>query len=252
MVLEALVTDLPSGCLVTDVYVGKIWVAAVVSNDRGISHMGVAAAPDQITPQAHYQIGHCRPNESADVVARRLPSADLSEATVALATLNALNQSIDQRLTKDDAANWLAAQCTGRTLAIFGRFPFIEAELRPVARQVWVFERQPQPGEFDSTAIPDLIPQADIVAITGSTVGNQSIETILPHVRSNSTVVMLGPSTPLSEKLFQFGIDAMFGVRVANAQQVIDSVIAGDRFQKMQGVERVALIKSAHAPEGGS
>jgi uncharacterized protein (DUF4213/DUF364 family) len=188
-------------------------------------------------------MGHSRLDQAADVVARWLLSQDATEAAVALATLNALNQPAEYRLTTADAANWLAVQCSGHNLAIFGRFPFIDGELRPVARQVWVFEQQPRPDEFDSRVIPDLVPQADIIAITGSSVINHSIDTILPHVKPGSTVVLLGPSTPLSERLFEAGIDAMFGVRVANVQQVVESVVAGAGFQKMRGLERVALFK---------
>ncbi len=242
-VLELLVADLPTDWLATDLYIGKNWILSLVTNGMGAQQAGVATAPDQIAPQARFQMGHSRLDEAADAVTRRLLSQDLTEAAVALATLNALNQPAEYRLRTDDAANWLAAECAGRNLAIFGRFPFIDSELRPAARQVWVFEQKPRADEFDSAAIPALVPQADVVAITGSSVINHTIDAILPHVRPGSTVVLLGPSTPLSEKLFGARIDAMFGVRVVNVQQVIESVLAGAGFRKMHGLERVSLIR---------
>lgn len=240
-VLETLTTDLPTDWLITDVYVGSNWIVSLVINDDGVVRAGMAATPEYIAPHECYQ--RCNLNEPADIAARRLLSQDLTDAAIALATFNAINQPAKHLLTSEDAAEWLAAQCGGQSVAIFGRFPFINTELRPVARQVWVFEQQPQPDEFDSNAIPTLVPQADIVAITGSSVINHSIDSILPHIKPGSIVVLLGPSTPLSEKLFALGLDAMFGVLVTNVQQVIESVVAGDGFQKMKGLQRVALLK---------
>lgn len=242
-ILDMLLADLPIGWLVTDVYVGANWILSLVANNRGMVNAGVANAPDHIAPQSHFQIGHYKLDEPAAVVAQWLLSQDRAEAAVALATLNALNQPAEYRLTTGDAANWLSAQCADRCLAIFGRFPFIEAELRPAARQVWVFEQPPRVDEFGSDSIPILVPQADIVAITGSSVINHTIDMILPFAKPDSTVVLLGPSTPLSEKLFEIGVDAMFGVRVVNVQQVVESVVAGAGFQKMQGLQRVALLR---------
>ncbi|HVO41158.1 MAG TPA: DUF364 domain-containing protein [Aggregatilineales bacterium] len=242
-VLDTLLDDFPTGWRVKDVYVGENWIASLAVNGQGVIQAGVAMAPHPIAAEARFQIGHCQPDEPAEGLGRRLLSQDMTEAAVALATLNALNQPPENRLTIAHAANWLSAQGAGRTLAIFGRFPFIDAELRPAARQVWVFEQQPGPGEYDGSNVPLLVPQADIVAITGSSVINHTIDTILPYVRPGSTVVLLGPSTPLCEKLFAIGIDAMFGVRVANVQQVVESVVGGAGFQKMQGLQRVALLK---------
>lgn len=242
-ILETLIADLPLAWRVSDVYVGANWVLSIAKNSTGLQRSGVATSPRQIPPEAQFQIGHYPLNESAEVVAGWLRSSDATAAAVGLATVNAINQPDENLLTRDDAADWLAAQSAGHTIAIFGRFPFIDEEIRPHARQVWVFEQQPQTNELDSSAMQTVLPQADLVAITGSSIINHSLDLILPHTHSDSTRVLLGPSTPLSQKLFESGIDAMFGVRVVDAQAVINSVVAGDGFQKMQGLERVALFK---------
>jgi len=240
-VLETLITDLPEGWHVTDIYIGANWVLALVSHADGTQGAGVASTPKQIAPDSRFQIGHYRLNENAQMMAQLTRSLDMTTAAVGLATINALNQ-IDT-YTTDDAADWLSAQGVGRSVAIFGRFPFIDDELRPYAKQVWVFEQQPRADELDETAIKTIVPQADLVAITGSSVINHSIDLILPHAQPGSTVVLLGPSTPLSTKLFDCGIDVLFGVRVVDVQRVIDSVIAGEGFQKMEGLQRVAVFK---------
>lgn len=242
-VLDRLLSNLPVGWHVTDVYLGANWVLSLIGQPDGTARAGIAAAPHPIAPDARFQVGHHTPGEKAEIVAQWLRSTDLMTAAIGLATVNALIQTDDQQITINDAADWLSAQSVGRSIAIFGRFPFIDEEIRTRARQVWVFEQQPQAGELDSSAIQSVVPQAEIVAITGSSVINHTIDAILAHTRPDSTVVLLGPSTPLSVKLFNCGITALFGVRVVDVPQVVASVTRGGGFQKMNGVQRVALFR---------
>lgn len=242
-VLETLLTDLPSGWRVTDLYIGANWVLSLVSQPDGTQQAGVASSPRQIASESPFQIGHYTPNDKAEIFINLLTSPDAASASVGLATLNAVNQPPESALTTFDAANWLTEKCVNWAIAIFGRFPFIEDEIRPFARQVWVFEQEPQAGEFSLSDIATIVPQADLIAITGSSVINHTIDLILPHRKPDATVVILGPSTPLSAKLFTCDVSAMFGVRVVNLQQVIASVTAGDGFQKIQGLQRVSLLR---------
>jgi uncharacterized protein (DUF4213/DUF364 family) len=202
---------------------------------------GVAAAPLTIDVRSPFQIGHYSPNEDAITIANLLRSDDPTSAAVGLATINALLQPAS--LSTFDAADWLAEQCANRTVAIFGRFPFIDAEVRPTAREVWVFEQTPQVGEFSAEDMARVLPQAEVVAITSSSIVNHTIDKILPHISPHSRVVLLGPSTPLTEELFTCGIHALFGVQVADMQQAAESILEGGGFQKLRGLRRVSLIR---------
>ncbi|MBC7810863.1 MAG: DUF4213 domain-containing protein, partial [Burkholderiales bacterium] len=137
--VETLLTDLPIGWRVTDVYMGANWVLSLVRSHDGIQAAGVAAAPHSIAPDARFQSGHHALDVPAESLAYGLRSSDMTEAAVGLATVNALTPINESRLSSDDAANWLTEQSAGKSVAIFGRFPFIEDEIRPFARQVWVF-----------------------------------------------------------------------------------------------------------------
>jgi uncharacterized protein len=242
-VLETLLADLPTGWWVNDVYVGANWALSLVSAEKGLQVAGVATTPRRIAADSRFQIGHYPLAEDAAVVARLLLSPDESTAAVGLATLNALNRPDETGFSTIDAADWLSAQSVGRRVAMIGRFPFIDAEIRPYAHQVWVFEQEPQAGESSDTDMATILPQADIVAITGSSILNHTLDFILSYTRPDSIVVLLGPSTPLVGKLFESNIAALFGVRVVDTQEAIESVIAGDGFQKMHGLQRVSLFK---------
>lgn len=242
-VLDILLADVPTGWRVTDVHVGANWVVALVHHSDGTTRAGVAATPHPVASDAAFQPGHTALDRDAEQIAQGLRSPDMTAAAVALATLNALNQPDERLLTTDDAADWLSAQSAGRSIAIFGRFPFIEEEVRPFASRVWVFEQQPQPGELGGEAVGAVLPQADIVAITGSSVINHTIDGILGQVRHGCVTVILGPSTPLSVKLLDSGIDALFGVSAVDVPSLIRTVAAGSGFQKVEGLRRVALFR---------
>jgi uncharacterized protein (DUF4213/DUF364 family) len=161
---------------------------------------------------------------------------------VGLATLNALMQPDPVRLAAVDAADWLAEHGQGRKVALVGRFPFID-ELRPVVAQLWVLELSPQPGEYHAAEAPQHIPQADVVAITSSTLINHTLDDLLALARPEAKVMLLGPSTPLTPVLFEFGIDLLSGVQVVDIEAAWASVAAASNFQKMKGVRRVTMEK---------
>jgi uncharacterized protein (DUF4213/DUF364 family) len=243
-ILDVLLTDLPMDWRVTDVYVGANWLLSLAEDNNGAERAGVAAAPVSFPENALYPIGHYTPNTDAAEVVQLLRSDDPTAAAVGLATLNALQQPDEAALTHHDAADWLSAQSHDKTVAIFGRFPFIMDEIRPFAKAVYVFEQHPEAGEYSADAIPELIPQADLIAITSSTVINHTIDSILQHTSNQQTIILLGPSTPLTSRLFDCGITALFGVRVADVEQAKASVLAGEIFRKMHGLERVSLISA--------
>jgi hypothetical protein len=243
-IIETLLENLPQSLRTQAVYVGDNWVLSLLCANDGTQYAGTAAAPKQFSDSACFPIGHYPLDEDATKTAELLYSEDSSAASVGLATVNALLQLEKITVSDADAANWLTQACTNRKIAVFGRFPFIDDEVRPFAKQVWVFEQHPKEGEYSADDMPHILPQADVVAITGSTIINHTLDDILAHTSSDSTIAILGPSTPLSPKLFEHGIGALFGVHVADIQKAIDSVQAGAGFRKMQGLRRVSLFKA--------
>ena len=60
-------------------------------------------------------------------------------------------------------------------MALVGHFPFIP-KLRPAVGQLWVIEQHPVEDDYPAEAAVDLIPQADVVAITGSALINHTLD----------------------------------------------------------------------------
>jgi uncharacterized protein (DUF4213/DUF364 family) len=177
--------------------------------------------------------------ELADLVKSPQPI----EAAVGLATVNALLEP-EPNLTQDiDAADWLVEHGHRRKVALVGRFPFID-ELRPVASELWVLELRPQPGEYSAEQAPEIIPQAEVVAITSSSLINHTLDGLLKLIRPETKVMLLGPSTPLTPVLFDLGVDLLSGVEVIEVEAALASVIEGVTFRRMKGVRRVTLRKN--------
>jgi len=88
-----------------------------------------------------------------------------------------------------------------------------------------------------------LIPEADIVAITGSAFVNHSIDEVVGYCRSSSTVLILGPSTPLSPLLFNYGISILSGTYVVNEEMVLKSIQEGATNRNLTGVRRMTITK---------
>ena len=240
--LDLLVADVPDGWLVQDVYYGEKGGLSICLSPDQRQFGGLAAAPHPTT-SSRFTHGHHHLNQEAPSLIQGIKSADQTAVAAGIACLNALFASKDRALSQADAADWLAAQGRGKRVVVIGRFPFLEEEIRPVVDALWVFERDPQPGEYGAVDMPEVLPQADLVAITSSTLINHTIDDILAHISPRCTTILLGPSTPLTGRLFSQKIDGLFGVEVVNLADAIASVSAGAGFRTIQGLRRVALFR---------
>lgn len=243
--LDRLLANLPLDWQIQRLYLGHNWTLAVVQDGAGRQRAGLASTPAaaEVAGQASFGYGdNPAPTGQAVQVAGLVQSLNPVEAAVGLATLNALLEPPDPALIQEIVpAEWLALHGRQRQVALVGRFPFIE-ELRPAAARLWVLELHPQPGEYGADQAYEILPQADIVVITASTLINQTLEGLLKLVRAEATVMLLGPSTPLTPLLFEAGIDLLSGVQVVDLEAALGSVMQGVIFRQMQGMRRVTLV----------
>ena len=172
----------------------------------------------------------------------RLRSPSPPEAALGLATANSLLGPPDGRLTEHNAASILAERGAGKRVAMIGRFPFA-ARLEEACGELWVFERGggKREGDFGAEMMEELLPQADVVAITSTTIMNHTLPEILGLVRPDAFVLMLGPSTPLVSRLFDFGVDLLCGTIIADPAAVLRAVEQGAVTRQITGVRRVCL-----------
>ena len=174
-------------------------------------------------------------------LARLVLSERPLEASLGLAALNAALPRATDRLCERHGLDFLKGRVKGRNLALVGHFPFTR-ELQPLARQCWILEQAPQAGDLPAAEASRVIPEADLVVITGSAFANGTITPLLALARGKE-VVVLGPSSPLSPVLFDHGVSAIGGVLVEDPGLVLRQVREGAAFRRLQGVKRVMMLK---------
>ena len=237
-ILDELLARLPKGSVpVRHVLVGAHWTV-VCSR-----HAGMAATLMAEKPHGHSRVREVGRLEEkpAQALAELARSDDPLEASIGVAAINSLLDVDETHAQELNAAEVLAQRGRGRNVALIGHFPFIET-LRPAVGQLWVIELHPMEGEYPAEAAADLLPQADVVAITGSALINHTLDRLLSLCQPASTVMVLGPSTPLSPVLFEHGAQILSGTRVTDEAAALRTVAQGASFQQVQGTRLLTLV----------
>ena len=96
-------------------------------------------------------------------------------------------------------------------------------------------------GDLTEAEAAKLIPQADVVGITGTAFTNHTIEPLLDMCDPGAYVAMLGDTAPLSPVLFDYGIDVVCGTRVVEPETVLDCVSQGATFRQIRGIKLLTM-----------
>ena len=171
------------------------------------------------------------------------------EAGIGMASLNSLLEINYDKLHEINAKHIIAERATGKNLMVVGHFPFVDS-LRSSVRNLWVMEKQPGLGCISEEEGYKLLPAADVVAITGSSLINHTFERIVSNCRSDSFKMMLGPSTPLSALFFDYGLDAIGGALVEDINTVLAEIEQGAAFRKLKRVRTVVMAKDSLRESG--
>ena len=236
---------------VVDVRMGAYWTA-VVAEVNGEKRCGLAASffPDDLYHSADFDMPYA--GKLQKINARELAGWVLSqrpmERSVGTAAVNALLPRLDSQWTDGNAVEILAERGAGKNVALVGHFPFAK-KLRDQVGTLWVLELNPHGDDLPADAAPEVIPQADVLAITASTLLNDTFAALMALRKPDSSVMLLGPSTPLSPAMFDYGVDMLSGSAVSTDPNEINAVLTavsqGASFRQFQkpGVRLVTIEK---------
>lgn len=168
-------------------------------------------------------------------------SDSLLEASVGMATLNALLEVDMSQCLDINAADVIAERGDGHRVAVVGHFPFV-AQLREIAKELWVLELNPGAGDLPATEAPDVLSQADVVALTGTSLLNKTFDGLISHCRKDAFVVVLGATTPLTPHFYRYGVDAVSGTIVVDADAAMMAVSQGATFRQIPGKRLLTML----------
>jgi uncharacterized protein (DUF4213/DUF364 family) len=218
---------------------GPFWTAVLTRN------CGLASTPH--VPDHHSthllvpvkDAGHLMEKVALGLTRMARSDSEL-EAAIGIATINSLIETEETRCIELNAADFIQEQGRDKRVAIVGHFPFVQ-RLRETTKELWVIEKSPRGTDLAESEAQNIIPKADVVAITGSAFVNHTIEDLLRLCKSKALVIVLGPSTPLSPILFEYGIDVISGTKVVDPETVLLYVSQGATFQQMRGVRLLTM-----------
>jgi len=181
--------------------------------------------------------------KSARDLAQLVYSDSALEVSIGMAAMNSLLEVDESQSVEINAADVLAERGHGKKVAMIGHFPFI-SQLRPSVGELWVIEQRPAEDEYPAEAASSLLPRADVVAITSSAFINHTMEGLLNLCRPEATVMVLGPSTPLSPVLFDYGVDILSGTKIVDETFVLQTVGQGASFKQVEGVKLLTFVRT--------
>jgi uncharacterized protein len=205
-----------------DVRVGVSWTG--VKGRYG----GVCKTYGIPVPHGNYTHDLGKLNEKSTLkLAEYARSWNFVEASIGVAALNSMVKVKGK--TGVNAIDIVLETCENKKVTMVGKFPRIP-EIKARARELWVLEMNPcllnvKKGIINASAAEYVIPDSDIVIVTGSTLINKTMERVLELCRiADAYTIVMGPSTTMCDVLFDYGVDMLAGVEIAKPEALLDTI----------------------------
>lgn len=222
-VYELLLDHANSNHIVEAVNIGLVWTLCKAG------HCGLAMSPQLPTrtlPWSGTLVG-----KSLRELSVWINEWDAYQATVGMAAINAaINAQYPLPAGISLPAGNLAVfehflpQLYGKKVVVIGRYPHIERYAEQF--DLKIIERQPTANDYPDSACEFLLPQADWVFLTATSLINKTFPR-LAELAQHATTVLMGPTTPWLPQLADFGIDYLAGVEIIDAEKLQQTVAEG-------------------------
>jgi uncharacterized protein (DUF4213/DUF364 family) len=224
---ESLVEPIPENIIIEDAGVGKCWTYLISDAGSGFT----------IKPDYKSEIdGTKLKGLPLRQVANWVFEFDFQKSAFGLAAINSywnsqsmilknwgdkLNNKLDEGLV----ASTKSAIAQGKNIVSIGHFAFLN---KIDSSGIKIIEKEPKgPMDYPDVACEYLIPGADLILVTASSLMNKTFPR-LAELSKNSTLYLIGPSTPLYPGLKDYGVDRIYSAcHVAEPDLLKEVVLTG-------------------------
>jgi hypothetical protein len=222
-----------SGAKIKHITIGLTWTLCQIDGPQG-SSMGLAMSPQQYTRTLPWP-GTLIDRPVKDIVGW-IKSWNPFEAAIGLAAINAVINTNNSPLTvkadpisASNSPNLSVFQeflpkLKNKKVVVIGRYPGLEQYESDL--QLTVLERNPKHGDYPDPACEFVLPEADWVFLTASSIANKTFPRLAELTRDAVTVLM-GPSVPWWIHWVNYGVDFLAGIRITQPDVLSATVSEG-------------------------
>jgi hypothetical protein len=235
MILEEILKSINYNYPLKEVKIGLHWTA-VVSKYCGLASTMIkeCCSDDEIIVD----------DKTIEEIAQWALSENITKASVGLAAINSLIDVDKSKCKEINASDIIIEKGKDKNISVIGHFPFVD-ELKNTAKNLWMMEKFPRTGDFPEQDAQKYLPVSDVIAISGTTLVNHTLERLLSMCSPRSIKILLGPTTPLEPILFDFGIDYISGCIVIDSEIVLKLISRGANFRQIKNTGKVKLLTMA-------
>jgi len=241
--IEDVLSTLADGEII-EIRVGVHWTA-VIAERMGHRSCGLASTVNNssyVEGKADCALAGTLSSYSGIEIAKMALSESMIESSIGIAAINALLEPTPGEWADVNAEHVIANLGEKKNVAIIGSFPFAK-RLRSTVNRLCVFDLNPGEGEYSPAEAAEILPQMDVVAVTGMTLVNKTLNSILLHCKASAIKMMLGPSTFLSPVMFDYGFHLISGAYVEHINPALKTMSEGGTFKQVHqaGVRLVTM-----------
>jgi hypothetical protein len=241
-IYELLLDYAGSDTQVTELNIGLVWTVCIAQ------HTGLAMSPGLPTRTLSWP-GTLAGKTLAEL-AGWVTDWEPYKATVAMAAINcSLNRyelpSGITLLPTTGSANLAVFEhflprLQGKKVVVVGRYPGIECYAEQF--NLSIIERQATQGDYPDPACEFLLPGADWVFLTASSITNKTFPR-LAELAQHATTVLMGPTVPWLPELHEFAIDYLAGIEVIDPVKLCQTAAEGGGVRIFEEAVRYRIVE---------
>lgn len=224
--------------LIEKVVVGEKFVAVKTSDKLGLTSTLGAKPTSKDTAQIEVLKG-----EKLKQAAKLLFDDSFFPLSIGLAALNAGFESPPYK-TGIGADEIILEHGREKEVALVGNFPFV-GRLRKEVKRLHLLELRDVPEAVPYEQWEEALHKSNVVALTSTALLTRSMAYFLRHTK-HALVIVIGPSTPLTSVLFNWGVYVLAGSIIVDQKQVMEGVQMGMCYRelKKKGIEPIVCVNS--------